>query len=124
MPSSAAHRRRVPPAPEGNRFLAAALSSLHAGVAVVDSEMAVRSWNRQAEELWGLRADEVDGRHFLNLDIGLPVDQVRAAIRAKTTGEEESARVQVSAVNRRGRPISCLVTVTTLVGDGQPAGTK
>ena len=37
---------------------------------------ACRSGTARAEELWGLRADEVVGQHFLSLDIGLPVEQL------------------------------------------------
>ena len=39
------------------------------------------------EDLWGVRQEEVQGQHFLNLDIGLPVDQVRPALRAAMSGE-------------------------------------
>ena len=34
----------------------------------------VRSWNRGAEDLWGLRADEVSDEEFFSLDFGLPTD--------------------------------------------------
>ena len=36
----------------------------------------VRAWNRQAEDLWGMRGDEVANQHFLNLDIGFPVEKL------------------------------------------------
>ena len=62
-------------------------------------------WNRQAEELWGLRADEVAGKHLLNLDIGLPVDQLKDPVRACLSDGAAAAPVELSAVNRRGRPI-------------------
>ena len=78
---------------EANAFLEAILTSLRAGVAVVDRDLRVRSWNRRAEDLWGLRADEAIGQHFLNLDIGLPFERLRplmrgvARRRAATAGE-------------------------------------
>ena len=43
---------------------------------------ASRSGTTSAEDLWGLRADEVEGQHFLGLDIGLPVEQLRQPMRA------------------------------------------
>ncbi len=73
---------------EVNAYLEAILTSLRGGVVVLDRELLVRIWNRQSEELWGLRADEVRGKNFLNLDIGLP-GRSRCGNRSETclTGE-------------------------------------
>jgi two-component system CheB/CheR fusion protein len=65
-----------------NEFLETVLTSLRAGVAVLDRQLQVRAWNKPAEELWGVRRDEALGQHFLNLDIGLPTDQLRPALRS------------------------------------------
>jgi two-component system, chemotaxis family, CheB/CheR fusion protein len=51
-----------------NAFLESVLGSLGAAVAVVDRDLQVTAWNDAAFELWGLRLDEVLGKHFLNLD--------------------------------------------------------
>jgi len=59
-------------------------------------------------------AEEVLQRNFLNLDSGLPVDQLRAPIRACLQGESEHLQVQVQATNRRGRAIHVRVTCTPL----------
>lgn len=67
---------------ELNAFLESILTSLRSAVAVVDRDLHVRTWSRRAEDPWGLRADEAVMKNFLNLDIGLPVDQLRAPIRA------------------------------------------
>jgi two-component system CheB/CheR fusion protein len=99
-----------------NAFLGSVLRSLQSGVAVVDRELKLLAWNRQAEELWGIRADEVSGNHLLNLDIGLPVERLRPALRACLTGESEVQQVVLDAVNRRGRPIRCQVICTPLHG--------
>lgn len=100
-----------------NAFLDAVLSSLDAGVAVVDRELRVQAWNRGARELWGLTADEAVGRHFLGLDIGLPLDRLRESIRdALAEGDGHPHHLRLSAVNRRGRPIECAVTLTPLQG--------
>ena len=94
-----------------NSFLESILSSLAFGVTVLTAQMEVRVWNRRAEDMWGLRADEVQGQHFLNLDIGLPVDNLRAPVRRCLTGTADMERVRLEAVNRRGRPIVCEVTI-------------
>jgi len=101
-----------------NAYLEGILSSLNAAVVVLDQDLGIRGWNQGARELWGLIEDEVHGKHFLNLDIGLPVDQLRSPIRKVLTGEEQEV-VTLPAVNRRGRQIETRVTVTPLpMGDG------
>ncbi len=65
-------------------------------------------------DLWGLRSDEVIGKNFLNLDIGLPVDQLKQPIRAILAGETEEVDRTLDATNRRGKRITCRVTLTPL----------
>jgi two-component system CheB/CheR fusion protein len=97
-----------------NAFLESILRGLRSGVVVVDQDLHIRQWNHHAEDMWGLRAEEVLQRNFLNLDTGLPVEQLRAPIRACLQGESEHLQVQVQAINRRGRPIRLRVTCTPL----------
>jgi two-component system CheB/CheR fusion protein len=97
-----------------NGFLEAILVSLRAGVVVLDAELQVRVWNRQAQELWGLRQDEAVGQHFLNLDIGLPTDRLRPMIRRVLGGEDGSQEATLAAVNRRGRSIDVRVLCSAL----------
>jgi two-component system, chemotaxis family, CheB/CheR fusion protein len=107
---------------EVNAFLEAVLGSLRAGVAVVDRELRIQAWNASARELWGLRSDEVQGEHFLNLDIGLPVDQLRKPIRDALSSETQRELV-LDGVDRRGRPVRCRVNVGPLGRDGvKPRG--
>ena len=101
---------------EVNSFLESILGSLTAGVVVLDRELRVTAWNDTARDLWGLRADEVQGEHMLNLDIGLPVDELRKPVRAVLVGEQGEPLV-VDAVNRRGRKIRCLLTFSPLAGN-------
>ncbi|MBO3742857.1 CheR family methyltransferase [Actinoplanes flavus] len=107
---------------EANAFLETVLTSLQAGVAVVDADLRIRMWNRHAEDLWGLRSSEVIGQHFLNLDIGLPIDRVRPLLRGSLGAGGASAETKLDAVNRRGRAITVRVACTPLrQRDGGPA---
>jgi two-component system CheB/CheR fusion protein len=99
-----------------NAFLESVLASLSGGVVVVDRELRLLGWNRQSEELWGLRADEVEGKHLLNLDIGLPVQQLRQPLRACLAGESEPWVGTLDAVNRRGKAIRCQIHCSPLIG--------
>jgi PAS domain S-box-containing protein len=69
-------------------------------------------WNRLVEDLWGLRADEVKGRSFLNLDIGLPVEKLKAPMRACLNHEPYPSPLVLAATNRRGKTIRCEVTLS------------
>ena len=103
-------------------FLDAVLTSLRAGVTVVNKELDIQVWNRQAEDLWGLRREEVIGQRFLSLDIGLPTDELWPLIRRALVGEGPQ-QTEVPAVNRRGRSIVVRVVCTPLLSDGaQPTG--
>jgi two-component system, chemotaxis family, CheB/CheR fusion protein len=116
-------RERTGELDQVNTFLEAVLTSLRAGVAVVNRDLHVRMWNRRAADLWGLRADEAIGQHFLNLDIGLPIEQLRPMIRQLLVDGTESLSTRVNAVNRRGRTIEVHVVCTALARqNGSPTG--
>jgi len=99
-----------------NAFLASILTGLEVAVIVVDPKLQVLAWNHRAEDLWGLRANEVQGRHFMNLDIGLPVEQLLQPVRSVLTGETERAEVTLECRNRRGKPVRCPIRCTPLAG--------
>lgn len=92
------------------------MSSIRSGVAVVDRDLRVHLWNRRAEDLWGMRADETVGKHLLNLDIGLPVERLRPVLRGALSDSKDGLEVSLAAVNRRGREISVRVVVSPLAG--------
>src|SRR3954464_7335577 len=102
-------------ASRSNSFLEAVLKGLGSGAVVLDRNYNVLVWNQRAEDLWGLRADEVRGRSFLGLDIGLPVSELRSPIRACLSGETDAREVTVEATNRRGKRIRCSVMCTPLL---------
>jgi two-component system, chemotaxis family, CheB/CheR fusion protein len=121
-----------------NAFLESIWAGLGGAVVVLDSDLRVLVWNHGSEDLWGVRQEEAQGQHFLNLDIGLPVDQVRPALRQAMSSDDGARMTMVEATNRRGRSIRCRVTCSPLVGsdkgvrgvivivepqpDGAPAG--
>jgi two-component system, chemotaxis family, CheB/CheR fusion protein len=108
---------------ETNAFLDTVLASLDAGVIALNEELQVEAWNRGARDLWGLTQDETVGQHFLNLDIGLPVAQLSKPIReALSDGSGDGSKhLRLGAVNRRGKEIAVLVSLTPLLS---PAGKK
>jgi two-component system CheB/CheR fusion protein len=107
-------RQRTEEMNQLNAFLESVLTGLRSAAIVVNQDLAVLMWNRRAEDLWGLRADEVQGRSLLNLDIGLPVGELRAVIRPCLAGEVPHQEVALDAINRRGRKIRCQVMCTPL----------
>ena len=76
----------------------------------------VEIWNRKAEDLWGLRADEVRGKPFLNLDIGLPVEELKTPLRECLAGNSGLHRLVLDGRNRRGKAIRCAVMCVPLAG--------
>ncbi|MBD1873866.1 PAS domain S-box protein [Nodosilinea sp. FACHB-131] len=101
---------------QSNTFLECVFTSLKGGVAVVNRDLQVQIWNNKAEDLWGLRPEEVVGQYFLNLDMGLPVEQLRQPIRdCLTSAGVGSVELTIEAVNRKGRSLSCHITCTPLV---------
>ena len=83
---------------------------------VMNNDLHVLVWNRRAEDLWGLRREEAIGKHFLNLDIGLPVDLLRPMIKETLNGNGHPHEVVVPAINRRGRNINVRVVCAPLDG--------
>jgi two-component system CheB/CheR fusion protein len=102
-----------------NFFLESILGSLDAAVVVLDQELRVSAWNDGAYELWGLRGEEVQGTHFMNLDIGLPVEKLRTPLRKMLASGEADQPITLEATNRRGRTIQCRVRLSPLVDGAQ-----
>jgi two-component system CheB/CheR fusion protein len=101
-----------------NTFLESILTSLRAGVVVLSRDLQILIWNRKAEDMWGLRFDEVFSKQLISLDIGLPIERLIQPLRAIITGESENYEVVLNAINRRGRAIGCEVICTPLQTSG------
>jgi two-component system CheB/CheR fusion protein len=105
-----------------NAFLESILTSLQMGMVVLDNRLSIQLWNGGANSLWGLHADEVVGGFFFDLDIGLPVEELRVPIRTCQSGLAEYQEVILSAINRRGKAICCRVVCTPLIVVNQQQG--
>ena len=50
-------------------------------VIVLNEDLRVQVWSPGAEDLWGLRPEEAEGKELLSLDIGLPAVQIAPMLR-------------------------------------------
>ena len=105
-----------------NTFLSAITGNIEVGAAVLDSDMNVQVWNERAADLWGLRSDEVVGKSFFDLDIGLPTKNIRDVARQVMRGTPLHETLVVDAVTRRGRQIRCRVLVHALSDGDRSTG--
>jgi two-component system CheB/CheR fusion protein len=105
-----------------NAFLETILTSMGIAVAVLDPSMRVQIWNAHSRELWGVTAQEAEGAHFLRLDVGLPVKELKAPLEACLAGTTEREELVLDAVNRRGNPFRCGVVCLPLNGPDAPSG--
>ena len=97
-----------------NLFLRSILGSLQAAVVVIDNNFNILIWNELAEDMWGLRLEEVLGKSLFGLDIGLPLEQLRSTIRKIISGKSDLEQVFLNATNRRGKAIKCFINCTPL----------
>jgi two-component system CheB/CheR fusion protein len=117
-------RERSTEVMELNSFLESILTSLRGAVVMLDRDLQIHKWNHRAEDMWGLRAEEVLHRNFLNLDIGLPVEQLKGPVKACLSRETEFLELTMEGTNRRGKRITVKVTCTQVTpsGGGEPTG--
>jgi two-component system, chemotaxis family, CheB/CheR fusion protein len=115
-------RARTAELDEARTFLEGVLFSVAAGVVVLDKSLLVRSWNKGAEELWGLRADEVRNQPFFNLVFGLPTAEVHSVVQDCLASGRRAGPIHVAAINRIGRSITCTVTCSPLKSNGAGEG--
>jgi two-component system, chemotaxis family, CheB/CheR fusion protein len=103
-----------------NGFLGTILASLRCGLAVLDGDLIVKAWSEKMEDFWGIRAEEVVGSHFLNLDFGMPLDSLRADIGGCLAAPDvHSVEKVVQCINRRGKPMNCRVTLRATRADAK-----
>jgi two-component system, chemotaxis family, CheB/CheR fusion protein len=110
-------RQRGTDLSRSNVFLGGILRSVPLAVIVLDEQLQVELWNDVASDLWGLRADEVHGKHFFGLDIGLPVEQLKQPIAGLMRQGDQRFESDIDAMNRRGRQIRLRVQCAS-IGSG------
>jgi len=117
-------RHRTTELNELNLFLETILTTIGTAVTVLDRRQHVQIWNGQARELWGLTPEEVEDRHLQALDFGLPVEKLKAPLRACLSGDSGREQLVLLATNRRGKKFECRVTCLPLRGsnDGAVSG--
>jgi two-component system CheB/CheR fusion protein len=99
-----------------NNYLESVLASLRAASVVLDRNLHIKVWSQKAEDLWGVRDGEAQATSFLDLDIGLPVRELRQPLYDCLEGSATEREVLLDGVNRRGKPIRCSVRCTPLLG--------
>jgi two-component system, chemotaxis family, CheB/CheR fusion protein len=109
-------RTRTEELDEARAFLEGVVGSLAAGVVVLDGDLRVKSWNRGAVDLWGLRTDEVADEPFFTLDFGMPTSELRQTVQKCLDSGRRVGPVAVPSVNRLGRSIRCAVSVSPFDG--------
>jgi two-component system CheB/CheR fusion protein len=114
LPIAGVRHRAIARSQQSHSFLESVLSSLRAAAIVVNRNLDVLMWNSCAQELWGLRAEELKGKSLLTLDSGLPVAGLCGLIRSCLSGEAEHQEAVLDAINRRGQAIQCRVACTPL----------
>ena len=105
-----------------NVYLSGILRNVPLAVIVLDGDLQVELWNDVAADLWGLRADEVQRKHFFGLDIGLPVEQLKQPLAALLREGDQHFRAEVNAINRRGRRVRLRVECVSIAGGDHGKG--
>jgi two-component system CheB/CheR fusion protein len=98
-----------------NLFITSILKSLPTGMAVIDHNFNILIWNHLAEDLWGLRHEEVKNKSLFSLDIGLPVEKLRSPILDIISTKINAQEMILEATNRRGKQIKCYLTLTPVM---------
>ena len=115
-------RTRATEVADLNERLNILVSSLNSGVIALNREMLVELWNRKAEQWWGLNEEEVVGRPFATLDIGLPVGPLLPVIRECLYRGATQEDIDLEGFTRTGKPARMKVNCTPVSGAGSPSG--
>ena len=100
-----------------DQFLQTLLSSIDAGVIIVDRDLTVLAWNRGSEELWGIPAEHAEGTSLPEIDIGLPTEEIREAVLRCVRGESGHVEHDFEVTGRRGVVMDVRVRIMPFVGD-------
>ena len=108
-------RRQTDELDQANGFLGSVLRSLGNAVIVLTDELRIRVWSPGAEDMWGLRREEAEGRSLLGLDIGLSADGLAPRLgHLLAKANKSTSTVDLAAVNRRGKTVNLRITASPL----------
>jgi two-component system CheB/CheR fusion protein len=110
MPRGERRNGAVPPQ---TRLPEAIVDNAASAYIAIDTNGIVVFLNSQARRMLEVGEEAVD-RKLIELDTGLPVQQLEPAVRSVIAGGEV-VDIRVNAVERRGRPIRCRVRVSPLL---------
>uniref|UniRef100_A0A831ZJB7 histidine kinase n=1 Tax=Desulfacinum infernum TaxID=35837 RepID=A0A831ZJB7_9BACT len=104
------------------RYMEIVLANIGAGVVGVDADGIVRAMNKAAEQMSGVRSDEITGRHYRDFLQPEHLDVVKSFVRLYQISRQNylEKHVQVMVGNRS---LALLVKVSVLTDEnGRPAG--
>jgi two-component system CheB/CheR fusion protein len=108
-------RRRTDELDQTNGFLGSVLRSVGSAVIVLADDLRVTVWSPGAEDMWGLRPDEAEGKSLSSLDIGLPTGEITPELRRLLSpASDGAATLNLKAVNRRGRTVDLRIAASRL----------
>ncbi len=88
----------------------------------LDLEGRITSVNKRAEQLFGYRREEVQGRSAADLVLPEHHARMHEALRRKLAGDESPTTYEVEVVARDGRRVPMEVSSRLIVRDGRPVG--
>ncbi|MEM7769083.1 MAG: CheR family methyltransferase [Cyanobacteria bacterium P01_A01_bin.37] len=100
---------------QANGFLSSMLPNFRAGVMVLNSQCKILRWNPEAENLWGLSGKRVQDKSFFELDLGLPVNELRDPVYQCLKGSIDQYELVLNATLPQGRSIQCRIQLHPLV---------
>ena len=108
-------RRRTDELDQTNGFLGSVLRSLGSAVIVLTDDLRVTVWSPGAEDMWGLRPNEAEGKSLDSLDIGLPAGEITPELRRLLSqAGDNAAALHLTAVNRRGKTVDLRIIASPL----------
>ena len=106
---------------QANALMESVLNQMKVAVILVNTELIVEAWSERAEDLWGLSAERAVGKAFPQLEIGLPVYELKEVVSACLAGTGTQELI-LDAVNRLGHPMRCRVACAPLVAGKHASG--
>ena len=107
-------RRRSDETDEVNTCLTSVLDALDLAVVVVDADLKVRTWNRQAQKRWGRTRQEAVRRSLLGLDLDLPMDDLVEPLRSLLDGDDAEPVFDLRSAELRPPSGPCVVRLAAL----------